>query len=42
MPGFAQLKTADRWALVQFIRSISQNKGADDAAKLKDFAASAK
>ncbi len=42
MPGFAQLKTADRWALVQFIRSITQNKGADDAAKLKEFAASAK
>lgn len=42
MPGFAQIKTADRWALVQFIHSITNNKTADDAAKLKDFAASAK
>lgn len=42
MPGFAQLKLADRWALVQYIRSITQNKGADDAAKLNEFAASAK
>lgn len=42
MASFAHFKPADRWALVQYIRSITQNKGADDAAKLKDFAASAK
>jgi len=42
MPGFTQIKTADRWALVQFIRSITQNKISDDAAKLKEFATSAK
>ena len=42
MAAFAQIKVADRWALVQFIRSITQNKIADDAAKLKEFAGSAK
>jgi mono/diheme cytochrome c family protein len=42
MPGFGQIKVADRWALVQFIRSITQNKPADDTAKLNSFAASAK
>jgi mono/diheme cytochrome c family protein len=42
MPGFKQLSPADRWALVQFIRSITQNKSADDAAKLKAFAETAK
>lgn len=42
MPGFAQIKVADRWALVQYIHSITQNKTEDDAAKLNEFAASAK
>ncbi|MEY4616762.1 MAG: hypothetical protein RJB66_1722 [Pseudomonadota bacterium] len=42
MAGYAHFKPADRWALVQFIRSITQNKVADDAAKLKEFAATAK
>jgi mono/diheme cytochrome c family protein len=42
MPGFKQLAPADRWALVQFIRSITENKTADDAEKLKAFAATAK
>lgn len=42
MPGFTQIKTADRWALVQYIHSITQNKVNDDAAKLNEFAASAK
>jgi mono/diheme cytochrome c family protein len=42
MAAYGHFKSADRWALVQFIRSITQNKGADDAAKLKDFASSAK
>jgi mono/diheme cytochrome c family protein len=42
MAGYAHFKPADRWALVQFIRSITNNKGADDAEKLKAFAASAK
>ena len=42
MAGYAHFKPADRWALVQFIRSITKDKLADDAAKLKEFAASAK
>ncbi len=37
MPGFAQVKKEDRWALVQFIRSITNNKTQDDVAKLKTF-----
>lgn len=42
MAAFGHFKAADRWALVQYIRSITKNKGADDAAKLKEFGASAK
>lgn len=42
MAAFGHFKPSDRWALVQFIRSITQNKAADDAAKLKEFAATAK
>ena len=42
MAPFGHLPKTDRWALVQFIRSITQNKAADDAAKLEQFAASAK
>jgi mono/diheme cytochrome c family protein len=41
MPAFKQISVADRWALVQFIRSITKNKGTDDAAKLKEFAGKA-
>jgi mono/diheme cytochrome c family protein len=42
MPAFGHFSTADRWALVQFIRSITKDKPADDAAALSAFAASAK
>lgn len=42
MPAFSQFTAADRWALVQFVRSITQNKAADDAAKVAEFAKSAK
>lgn len=42
MAAFGHFKASDRWALVQYIRSITKNKSADDAAKLKEFAASAK
>lgn len=42
MPGFTQIKVSDRWALVQFIRSITKNKASDDSAKLNEFAPSAK
>ncbi len=34
----ATIKKGDRWALVAFIRSITQNKVADDEAKLKKVA----
>lgn len=42
MASFSHLPVSDRWALVQFIRSITQNKPADDAAKLEAFAKTAK
>lgn len=42
MPGFSQIKSVDRWALVQFIRSLTKNKVNDDAAKLSEFASTAK
>ncbi|MGE0763593.1 MAG: cytochrome c [Bdellovibrionales bacterium] len=42
MVAFAHLPLADRWAMVQFIRSITKNKVADDAAKLEAFAKTAK
>lgn len=37
MASFKHLPKVDRWALVQYIRSITQNKEADDAAKLSAF-----
>lgn len=37
MASFKHLPKADRWALVQYIRSITQNKVADDAAKLDAY-----
>lgn len=43
MAGFAHIPKADRWALVHFIHSITQNKPKnDDPAKLKEFDASTK
>lgn len=42
MAGFSHLKAVDRWALVQFLRSITKNKINDDAVKLKEFAATVK
>jgi mono/diheme cytochrome c family protein len=42
MASFAHLPTADRWSLVQFVRSITQNKIKDDSAKLEAFAKTAK
>ena len=42
MAPFGHLPVNDRWALVQFIHSITKNKVADDAAKLEAFAKSAK
>lgn len=42
MASFAHLPVADRWALVQFIRSITQNKTKDDPVQLEAFAKTAK
>lgn len=38
MAGYKHFSSADRWALVQFVRSITQNKVGDDDAKLDAFA----
>ncbi len=42
MSGYKYMPVADRWALVQFIRSITKNKGADDIDKLESFGKAAK
>lgn len=42
MAAFPHIAVKDRWALVQFIRSITQNKVKDDPAKLDAFAKTAK
>lgn len=42
MASFGHLPVADRWSLVQFIRSITKNKVKDDPAKLEAFAKTAK
>lgn len=41
MVGFNSLPKMDRWALVHFIRSITEDKPQDDLAKLEQFAATA-
>lgn len=42
MAPFQHLSKTDRWAVVQFIRSITNNKVKDDPAAVEKFAASAK
>ena len=42
MASFGHIKVADRWALVQFIQSITQNKGNDTPAQIAEFAKTAK
>lgn len=42
MAAYGHLAAADRWALVQFIESITQNKSKEDAAKVAEFAKTAK
>ena len=42
MAPFAHLPVKDRWGLVQFLRSITENKVKDDPAKLEAFAKEAK
>jgi mono/diheme cytochrome c family protein len=41
MASYAHFKSADRWALVHFIESITQNKSTDDPAKVAEFAKTA-
>ena len=41
MASFKHLPVVDRWAMVQFIRSITQNKVEDNASELEAFASSA-
>lgn len=42
MASFAHFKPADRWAVLQFIESITKNKSKDDPAKVAEFAKTAK
>lgn len=42
MASYAHFKPADRWALVNFIESITQNKGKDEPAQVAEFAKTAK
>lgn len=41
MASYAHFKAADRWALLHFIESITQNKSTDDPAKVAEFAKTA-
>lgn len=42
MASYAHFKAADRWALAQFVQSITENKGTDDPQKVAEFAKTAK
>lgn len=42
MAAYGHLKSIDRWALVQFVESITQAKVKEDAAKVAAFAKAAK
>ncbi|MFP5518947.1 MAG: c-type cytochrome [Bdellovibrionia bacterium] len=42
MASYAHLKSADRWAMAQFIQSITNDKGSDDPAAVAAFAKTAK
>ncbi len=42
MASFAHFKVADRWALVHYIESITENKSKQDAAAVAEFAKTAK
>lgn len=41
MASFKHFKAADRWAVIQYIDSITQNKSKDDPAKVAEFAKTA-
>lgn len=42
MAGYGHFKPADRWALIQFIESITQNKSTESPEKVAEFAKTAK
>ena len=42
MAAYAHFKSADRWALVHFIESITTNKGKDTPEQIAEFAKTAK
>lgn len=42
MAAYGHMKTVDRWALVQFVNSISENKVKEDPAKVAEFGKTAK
>jgi mono/diheme cytochrome c family protein len=42
MAGFGHFKPADRWALIQFIDSITENKSKDTPEQVAEFAKTAK
>ena len=42
MASWSHIKVGDRWAIVHFIQSITQNKGNDEPAKIAEFAKTAK
>lgn len=37
MASFKHLKVADRWAIIHFIESITENKSKDNIAKVADL-----
>ncbi len=41
MAGYSHFKPADRWAILVYIESITQNKSKDDLAKVAEFAKTA-
>ncbi len=42
MASYANMAVANRWALVQFVESITQNKGNETPAQLQEFGKTAK
>jgi mono/diheme cytochrome c family protein len=42
MASYAHFKPADRWALTQFVNSITEDKPTEDPAKIAEFAKTAK
>lgn len=42
MAAFGHFKVADRWAIVQFVESITQNKSTDTPEQVAEFAKTAK